>query len=146
MVSGLGLGPRSEYGRKVTSLTLRPAASEASDETENSDRSVVTDSWEGERSMRQPTVNTGVWGGPFDMSSPAAMTAWPIDDVAGRTHAHPPPSRDYTYIYHTVTRPNATFGNWKLNILILAKIHHWTSFLLFMFFKIQFNKRVFFTT
>lgn len=69
----MGLGPLAErcaslYDLKVTRRIARdpaPAASDAMDDTENNDRSVVTDSWDGERSIRHATVNTGVWGGAF---------------------------------------------------------------------------------
>lgn len=65
----------SKDGLKETSLT-RPAASDASDETEKRERSVVTDSCEGDRNMRHPTVSTGVCGGALVVaaSSPDVMS------------------------------------------------------------------------
>lgn len=65
--SGFGLGPRACWPSflKLISRTPRAAeiASDAIDDTENSDRSVVTDSCDGERSIRHATVSTGVCGG-----------------------------------------------------------------------------------
>lgn len=65
--SGLGLGPRACWPSflKLINRTPRAAemASDAIDDTENSDRSVVTDSCDGERSIRHATVSTGVCGG-----------------------------------------------------------------------------------
>lgn len=65
--SGFGLGPRASCPSplKLISLTaLEPAnASDAIDDTENNDRSVVTLSCEGLLNIRQATVNTGVCGG-----------------------------------------------------------------------------------
>lgn len=50
--SGQGLGPRGAARR-------RAAASLAKDETLNSERSVVTDSWLGDRSIRVPLAAGG---------------------------------------------------------------------------------------
>lgn len=61
VLSGFGLGPRAiSQDLKLTNLEPRPAASEvAKEETENNDRSVVTDSWEGDRNIRQLTAGGG---------------------------------------------------------------------------------------
>ena len=63
--SGQGLGPRGAASR-------RAAASLARDETLNSERSVVTDSWLGDRSIRVPLVAGGM---AVDVDDPV------VDDV-----------------------------------------------------------------
>lgn len=83
---GLGLGAftancASLYDLKVTSLILPaevPVASEASDETEKRDKSVVTDSWLGDLNILQATVKTGVWGGPLPADLTQGSTFVPL--------------------------------------------------------------------
>lgn len=65
LLSGLGLGPLtvrcpSECVLKATSRILPGTSSDARDDTEKRDKSVVTDSWLGDRSIRHVTI--GVWG------------------------------------------------------------------------------------
>lgn len=52
----------SLYDLKLTSRIPRANASDAIDETENKDKSVVTDSCEGDLNIRHDTDNTGVCG------------------------------------------------------------------------------------
>lgn len=63
-LSGFGLCPLTNWLSLLLKLSnLLPGwMSEATDDTENSDKSVVTDSCEGERKILQATVKTGVWG------------------------------------------------------------------------------------
>lgn len=64
-LSGLGLWPLAANcpSHLPKPSRRRPAcASDATDDTENNDRSVVTLSWLGDRRIRQATLSTGVWG------------------------------------------------------------------------------------
>lgn len=61
------------------------AASDATDDTEKSDRSVVTDSWDGERSILHETARTGVWGVSWAASAaPSAAGVAISGDVRSR--------------------------------------------------------------
>lgn len=67
MHSGFGLGPLTNPPPSLKFINRTPrlpwTASEAMELTEKSDKSVVTLSCDGERSIRHATVKTGVCGG-----------------------------------------------------------------------------------
>lgn len=86
LLSGLGEGPRMPL-LKPTRRRLRMSAASDMEDTEKSDRSVVTDSCDGERSIRQDTDNTGVWGGAAPVAPPPAPPPGPGMASAGADSA-----------------------------------------------------------
>lgn len=79
--SGLGLGPLN-WGN----------LDDAKEETLKSDRSVVTDSWEGERSMREPRVTSGAL--PLSMTDDRSLGGGETVRIAAPQS--PPPSHHAT--------------------------------------------------
>lgn len=79
LLSGLGLCPLPNWPSALLNVNnLRVAwISDAADDTENNDKSVVTDSCEGDRRILHATVNTGVCGVSwFSGFSAEAIFAW----------------------------------------------------------------------